>query len=226
MIEFNTNYSSKNYHKGVNKKQYIILHNTWNPANPPDINELKYMSNNDRVSIHYMIGKDGTIYQFANDDAIVWHAGDWNNKSIGIEVIWYLDFTDEQRQALKQLVTHLMQTHNITIDRVLRHTDIDPKRRSDLVQEFFHPHTRETWKDDLLTRHEMQQDNYAILIDELSQLWKDISDTVFTVYEWDNTLSEKQIKSLIALSHIRNNEKIMSMVENTIKHMTFITKAQ
>ena len=38
-----------------------------------------------RGYFHFLIAKDGTVFQFAEADALCWHAGEWNGEGPGIE---------------------------------------------------------------------------------------------------------------------------------------------
>lgn len=59
-----------------------------------------------------------------------------NRFSIGIEVIGPLPnvgFTQEQRFAVRRLCEHLMKVFNIPKERVIRHKDIAPGRKTDIA---------------------------------------------------------------------------------------------
>jgi N-acetyl-anhydromuramyl-L-alanine amidase AmpD len=45
--------------------------------------------NSRKLSVHFVISRDGTIYQMANTDSCCLHAGAVNNSSIGIEIVNY-----------------------------------------------------------------------------------------------------------------------------------------
>ena len=62
---------------------------------------------------HWLVGRDGTIKQFAEVDALTWHVGDWNPYGPGIEVEYLpgVDdtiFTDAARDACGGLVRWLI----------------------------------------------------------------------------------------------------------------------
>jgi len=61
------------------------------------------------VSAHYVIAKDGTIYQLVQDDQRAWHAYQHNLDSIGIEVCAKTGqkMTKPQEDALKDLTLYL-----------------------------------------------------------------------------------------------------------------------
>jgi hypothetical protein len=62
---------------------------------------------------HWLIRRDGTVVQFAEVDALTWHAGDWNRFGPGIEVEYLpgvddVIFTDAARDACGGLVRWLI----------------------------------------------------------------------------------------------------------------------
>tara|TARA_R110002124_G_scaffold106121_3_gene257492 strand:- start:6348 stop:7007 length:660 start_codon:yes stop_codon:yes gene_type:complete len=98
------------------------------------------------VSAHYLIDRDGTIVQMVDEDMRAWHAGagawgnvtDVNSHSIGIELDYCppfegsLDFDARQMRALSNLLTDiLIRRPEITIDRIIGHSDMAPSRKFD-----------------------------------------------------------------------------------------------
>lgn len=92
------------------------------------------------VSAHYLISRDGVIYQLVADQDIAWHAGvsempdgrkNVNDFSIGIEVINSKDdkFTSEQYSALNSLIATLKKKNEIKY--ILGHDEIAPGRKTD-----------------------------------------------------------------------------------------------
>lgn len=98
-----------------------------------------------RVSAHYVIDQDGTIYQLVPDDKRAWHAGvsywqgvtDVNSRSIGIEFQCgyhagaFESYPKVQIQAGLLLCQALMKKYPITVENVVRHSDIAPERKKD-----------------------------------------------------------------------------------------------
>lgn len=70
----------------------------------------------------WLVGRDGTVTQFAEADALTWHAGEWNIYGPGIEVEYYsaVDgdqiFTDAARDATGALVRWLNSEWGIPLD--------------------------------------------------------------------------------------------------------------
>ena len=95
-----------------------------------------------RVSTHFFIRRSGEIIQFVDTEDIAYHAGEsefrgrknCNLYSIGIELEGDEDhpFTENQYKSLVHLCSSLMKEYkNITIDRIVGHCDIAPKRKKD-----------------------------------------------------------------------------------------------
>lgn len=119
----------------------VILHHTasWNTESTVDW----LCDPGARVSAHYVVGFDGTIYQLVMDMHVAWHAGrselegrpHVNNFSVGIEIMGDTTkkpLTQEQWEATVWLTKKLMREHNIPVDRVVTHRDIAPGRKVDL----------------------------------------------------------------------------------------------
>ena len=92
------------------------------------------------VSAHYVIGRDGTVYQLVDEKDNSYHAGksslpdgttNVNSCSIGIEIMTsYTESpTEKQVQSLLTLINQLKKRYSIKY--VLRHSDIAPVRKTD-----------------------------------------------------------------------------------------------
>jgi N-acetylmuramoyl-L-alanine amidase len=98
-----------------------------------------------RVSSHYLIEEDGTIWELVPEEHRAWHAGAsfWrgnthiNARSIGIEVAnpgheWgYRPFPAAQMQSLVTLCQAVLARHPIPHRNVVAHSDIAPDRKQD-----------------------------------------------------------------------------------------------
>jgi len=165
---------------GTNTCEYIILHDTASDASAES--NAKYLASNPApASCHYVVGEDGRVWKIGEDTDILWHAGisSWNGKkdmnrySIGIEIHANKagdSFTSPQRAATKKLVQSLMQDHKIPPERVIRHKDIAPKRKTD-VRDAFWRNEFKTFKDyqKSLTETTMNLHNETIML--LKDLW-------------------------------------------------------
>ena len=125
--------------KGINKKEFIILHHTWTWEGTINWVLDWLYRRKDYASCHFVINTNGDTYKIWTPDDILWHAGEsqWgkvvglNSYSIGIEVIWPLVgnvFTSQERDAVRLLVRHLCNTYNIPHTKILRHMDITSVR--------------------------------------------------------------------------------------------------
>ncbi len=98
-----------------------------------------------KVSAHYTIDEDGAVYRHLAEEKRAWHAGpsfwagvrDINARSIGIELVnpghefGYRAFPAPQIAALIDLGRLILARHPIPPHRVLGHSDVAPRRKSD-----------------------------------------------------------------------------------------------
>jgi N-acetylmuramoyl-L-alanine amidase len=98
-----------------------------------------------KVSAHYTIDRDGTIYAHVPESERAWHAGvsywagerNVNARSIGIEIVnpghefGYIPFADPQIEALIELAHGILKRHPITPSRIAGHSDVAPARKED-----------------------------------------------------------------------------------------------
>lgn len=94
-----------------------------------------------KVSAHYVIGRDGAVYQLVDEGARAWHAGeskwgthtDLNSVSLGIELDNNGDepFPDAQITALLTLLQGMQARHRIPTANFIGHGDVAPGRKVD-----------------------------------------------------------------------------------------------
>ena len=98
-----------------------------------------------KVSAHWCIGEDGTLWRLVPEDRRAWHAGlsAWrgrrsvNDRSIGIELVnpghehGYRPFPPAQMDAALDLARAIVARHPIDPRNVVAHSDIAPERRQD-----------------------------------------------------------------------------------------------
>ena len=96
-----------------------------------------------QVSAHYTIGKDGTIVQHVRDSDRAWHAGvsEWKGRSscndycLGIELVNWNNgqdpYPEAQHQSNVALCAYLCHQYNISVDDIMGHYDIAPRRKTD-----------------------------------------------------------------------------------------------
>jgi N-acetyl-anhydromuramyl-L-alanine amidase AmpD len=93
-----------------------------------------------KVSAHYYVCRDGTVYQMVDDNRVAWHAGDsllagirdWNEFSASIELEHtkrkHLTYPDVQRRSLFALCRDLIARYDITPAFVQTHRNITKHR--------------------------------------------------------------------------------------------------
>lgn len=98
-----------------------------------------------KVSAHYQIDEDGTVWRLVAEEKRAWHAGvsswrgrsDINDVSIGIELVnpghefGYRPFPEPQMAALEELAQGILARHAIAPRQVLGHSDVAPSRKQD-----------------------------------------------------------------------------------------------
>ena len=140
------NYSKKK--RNINQIIMIIIHYTGMQSMRASINRL--MNSRHKVSCHYLISREGKIFQMVNDNRIAWHAGQskWgkfnnlNDKSIGIELVnkghkfGYQKFSKKQIKALIKVCSKLKRKYKIKSRYILGHSDVSPLRKSDPGEKF------------------------------------------------------------------------------------------
>ena len=139
------NYSFRKKNKTV---KYLIIHYTGMIdfySAYRKLNDLK-----SEVSCHYLISREGKIYNLLCPKFKGWHAGisEWknvknlNDYSIGIELEnkghehGYTNFTNSQYHQLKQLIKFLKFNFYIKDEDIIFHSDIAPNRKKDPGEKF------------------------------------------------------------------------------------------
>ena len=139
------NYSFRKKNKTV---KYLIIHYTGMIdfySAYRKLNDLK-----SEVSCHYLISREGKIYNLLCPKFKGWHAGisEWknvknlNDYSIGIELEnkghehGYTNFTNSQYHKLKQLIKFLKLNFYIKDEDIIFHSDIAPNRKKDPGEKF------------------------------------------------------------------------------------------
>ena len=141
MLKKNKFYTSPNFEQrptGV-KIDTIIIHYT---EMKDDVSALERLCNKEaKVSAHYLINKQGTIFALIPESLRAWHAGIsyWkgrdkvNDFSIGIELDnnGNEEFSSPLMNSLISLCQELIKTHPINPFYILGHSDIAPDRKTD-----------------------------------------------------------------------------------------------
>jgi N-acetylmuramoyl-L-alanine amidase len=122
----------------------VVLHHTSDDTARQAIGTLTDPAR--KVSAHYLIARDGKIFQLVDERHRAWHAGvsrwgsiaDVNSASIGIELDNNGDepFPAEQIEALAALLTDLQSRYSIPRANFVGHADVAPGRKADPSRHF------------------------------------------------------------------------------------------
>ena len=121
------------------RPQFVVIHHTSNDTVAQALAVLRDPAR--EVSAHYLVGRDGRVYQLVDESKRAWHAGvsrwggdaDVNSSSIGIE----LDndgmepFPEAQITALLALLADIQARYKIPRANFLAHGDVAPARKVD-----------------------------------------------------------------------------------------------
>ena len=121
------------------RPNYVVLHHT---SNDSAEHTLRTLTDPRReVSAHYVIARDGQIFQLVDERYRAWHAGrsrwgadaDLNSSSIGIELDnnGNEDFTAAQIDVLLGLLADLKNRYRIPTENFVGHADVAPGRKVD-----------------------------------------------------------------------------------------------
>lgn len=119
-----TEHVSPNYSARVPgvKIDTIVLHNTDGKIS----GSISWFKNTaSRVSAHYLIARDGTIYKMVPEPKKAWHARQENSRSIGIEIEAHqgaTGMTQVQNESLVDLISDIKSRHDI--ERIVCHRDV------------------------------------------------------------------------------------------------------
>lgn len=119
----------------------IVIHATEQDSVAESLDTLRSENSGGPVSAHYLVGRDGALYQLVSDALRAWHAGpghwgtitDINSASIGIE----LDndgespFPPAQIASLLRLLDDLCTRLDIPRTQIVAHADFAPTRKRD-----------------------------------------------------------------------------------------------
>lgn len=103
----------------------IVMHCTTTRS---DESTISWFANpKSQVSAHYLISRNGTIYQFVNDAEKAWHAQSANGSTIGIEHAAEPgdSLTYAQEMASASLVRYLCSEYDIALDNIKGHKDVN-----------------------------------------------------------------------------------------------------
>lgn len=175
MLKIISNHS-QNFRERNEEIRYIILHCS---ATPPE-EQIKTLDTLG-LSVHYIIGRNGTIIENLPPEKVAFHAGKsyWdksdngslNGCSIGIELEapglgqYKEDYTTKQLNSLMRLLKELTIVYKIRKENILGHSDIAPARKPDPGVAFpwkkLYQHNLVTWF--VLTNFDKETDELKLL---------------------------------------------------------------
>jgi len=195
-MKYITKYKSPNYNSRKNSKiKLIIIHYT---ALKNTLDAVSYLCNKEKkVSSHYLISQNGTVYNLVQDKFRAWHAGqafwqeitDINSISIGIELDYSPrgknnKFSFKMIYSLKKLILKLQKNYKINKNNILAHSDIAPFRKKDPGKNF-------PW-------HSLSSSNLVVSLKNLNK------NEIKIIEKWFNNynLKSKKRRIIFALSLI------------------------
>ena len=123
------------------KPMLIVIHATEEGSAEQALHTLRTANSGGPVSAHYLVGRDGRIYQLVDDADRAWQAGagrwgtitELNSASIGIELDndGETPFAPAEIDALIRLLDDLCTRLGIPRDAIIAHADLAPARKRD-----------------------------------------------------------------------------------------------
>jgi N-acetylmuramoyl-L-alanine amidase len=130
--------------RGLHRPSLVIIHGD---AGSTDKGTVEWVCNPlSKVSYHWFVGRDGTLYQFVQETDKAWHAG--VSQFHGEEILGSVNpisigvcfanngkgdefYTAKQYEAGGKLVAQICRDHAIPLHRVRGHFEVSPGRKTD-----------------------------------------------------------------------------------------------
>lgn len=141
---------SPNFDKRTLPISLIVLHYTATRNCSEAMNALRNPKGRNRVSCHYLVDTNGSIYRLVKEECRAWHAGssfwngirDVNSASIGIEIVnrgpvgngRLASYPEAQIDAVIRLCQNIQSRYAIA--DVVGHSDVAPTRKQDPGENF------------------------------------------------------------------------------------------
>lgn len=120
----------------------VVIHGD---AGKSDMGTVSWLQNpKSRVSYHYLVGRDGTVYRFVPETDKAWHAGksEWKGASVhgslnpvSVGVAFANDggepYKPVQYKVGGKLVADICARHDIQLRNIRGHYEVSPGRKSD-----------------------------------------------------------------------------------------------
>lgn len=121
----------------------LVLHYTGMRTGAEALDRLT--SADAKVSSHYLVEEDGSVFSLVPESERAWHAGasswrgetDVNSRSVGVEIVnpghefGYRHFPEAQVTAVIRLCLGILARHPIPPRNVVGHSDVAPTRKQD-----------------------------------------------------------------------------------------------
>src|SRR5690554_3992169 len=156
----------------LRKPNYVVIHHT--AQHSVDQTLRTFTLPRTSVSSHYVIGRNGEVYQMLNDYYRAWHGGigKWGNKedlnysSIGIELDnnGYEPFSEELIESHLDFLHVLKDRHGIPTANFIGHSDIAPSRKVD-------PNANFPWK-------KLAEEGFGLWYDDIAVTPKVLGDSL------------------------------------------------
>jgi len=158
----------------LRKPNYVVIHHTAQESVEQTLKTFTLPRT--QVSAHYVIAKDGTIYNMLNDYYRGWHGGagkwgnntDLNSSSIGIELDnnGKEEFSILQIESLLKLLKVLKEKYSIPDANFIGHSDMSPSRKVD-------PNPNFPWK-------KLAGEGYGFWYDEVLAIPETTNDSIIS----------------------------------------------
>ena len=178
-------YKSLNFDLRKRKISLLIFHYTETYDFAKAIKLLT--SKKRRVSCHYLIDTNGSIYNLVDESKRAWHAGesmwkrykDINSRSIGIEIVYPGEYVGKkykkkQIESLIKLSLFLKKKYKILNQNILGHSDIAPNRKIDpgkyFPWEVLSKSSVGLWTKKRLDNSDLNKENIKLFLKNLQKL--------------------------------------------------------
>ena len=139
---------SPNFNERVSPPDMVVLHYTGMPTAQAALERM--CDPEAKVSAHYCVDEDGSVYRLVAEERRAWHAGvafwkgerEINGTSIGIEIVnpghefGYHDFPSAQIDAVIGVLDGIRGRWDVPDSRILGHSDVAPARKDDPGEKF------------------------------------------------------------------------------------------
>ena len=184
-LNISNRFKSENFDDRKKQISFIIFHYT----ETKNLEEaIKLLTNKKRkVSCHYVIDYNGSIYNLVDIKKRAWHAGesswenlmDINSRSIGIEIVnpgekKKIKYKVKQINSLIELTKLLKKKFKISNSRILGHSDIAPQRKIDPGIYFpwkkLNDNDIGLWVKDKYDKSKLTEKDFLFFLDNLKKL--------------------------------------------------------